>query len=358
MVYHALALCAALHVLDICIHLGALLCCGHLVHQFALGRQDEEGDSKHGIGTSGEDGEAHITFCHLDLHLCTFASAYPVPLGLLDGFAPVDGVQSVQQPLAVCTHTQAPLAHLLLFHRVSASFRHAVDHLIVGQHGTQLWAPVDHGLAHECQTIVHQYFALLLGVPAVPLLGGEVHLLSASHVPVGRTFFLEVFYQHLYGHGLLLLVAEEAAKHLLEGPLCPMVVVGCAGTYLTVPVEGEPYLVQLLAVVVDIGKGAYFGVLACLDGMLFGRQSVGIISHGVQYVVSLQALVACIDIACYVSEWMAYVQTSTAGIGEHVQYVELLLSRIFLHLVCVIGHPSLVPFLFNLAEVVFSCHYL
>ena len=300
-VYHALALGAALYVFDVLVHGLPLAWSGHHVHEFTLRGQHEEGDAEHGVGTCGEDGEAGIAVCHTYLHLRTLAASYPVPLRLLDGIAPVDGLQSVQQSLAVCTDSQAPLPHPLLFHGIAATLAHSVHHLVVGEYGAQLGAPVHHGLAHERQPVVHQHVALLAFVPCVPFLGGEVHLLRAGHVPVSRTLGLEVPCQYVNGHGLLCLVAEEAVEHLLERPLSPVVVVRGASAHLPVPVERESYSVQLFAVMVYVLERANLGVLSCLYGVLFGWQSVGIVSHRVQHVVAFQSLVSCIDVACDVA---------------------------------------------------------
>ena len=76
-----------------------------------------------------------------------------------------------------------------------------------------------------------------------------------------------------------------------------MVILRVAGTNLAVPVEREADFVELLTITVDVGYGSYLWVLTGLDSILFCRQSVSIVTHRVQYVKSVQTLVACIDIA-------------------------------------------------------------
>ena len=88
-----------------------------------------------------------------------------------------------------------------------------------------------------------------------------------------------------------------------------MVILRVAGTNLTVPIEAEANLVELLAVAVDVGYGSNLWVLTCLDSILLCRQSVSIVTHRVQYVKSVQTLVACIDIASDITKWVTYVQT-------------------------------------------------
>ena len=98
-----------------------LLGCGEGSHQFALGSQHHEGDAKHRVGTGGEDDKLHIAVLHLEGELSTLAAAYPVALGLFERVGPVDAVESFEQSACVCRYAQAPLAHLLLHHGVSAT---------------------------------------------------------------------------------------------------------------------------------------------------------------------------------------------------------------------------------------------
>ena len=90
-----------------------------------------------------------------------------------------------------------------------------------------------------------------------------------------------------------------------------MVILRVAGTNLAVPVEREANLVELLAVAVDVGYGSNLWVLTSLDSILLSRQTVSIVTHRVQYVESVQTLVACIDIARDITKWVTYVQTSS-----------------------------------------------
>ena len=90
-----------------------------------------------------------------------------------------------------------------------------------------------------------------------------------------------------------------------------MVILRVAGTNLTIPIEAEANLVELLTIAVDVGYGSNLWVLTSLDSILLCRQSVGIVTHRVQYVKSVQTLVACIDIASDITKWVTYVQTSS-----------------------------------------------
>ena len=90
-----------------------------------------------------------------------------------------------------------------------------------------------------------------------------------------------------------------------------MVILRVAGTNLAVPIEAEANLVELLTIAVDVGYSSNLWVLTGLDSILLSRQTVSIVTHRVQYVESVQTLVACIDIASDITKWVTYVQTSS-----------------------------------------------
>jgi hypothetical protein len=50
---------------------------------------------------------------------------------------------------------------------------------------------------------------------------------------------------------------------------------------------------------------------------------------------------------------MTYMQSRTAWIRKHIEHVELLLRRVIAYLVGVCIIPLLLPFLFNIPEIVF-----
>ena len=187
---HTLTLCTTLYVLDVLIYSLALFRrCNH-IYQLTLRSQHKEGNTKHRISTSGEDGEIHILVGYLYLHLCTFAAANPVFLRLLDALAPLNGLQAIQQALAVSANTQTPLAHLLLLYRITTTLADTVHHLIVGQHGTQRRTPVYHRLAKVSYAVLHEQFALFLFVRGP------------------SAFCLELLYEFLYGLCLLKLLIK------------------------------------------------------------------------------------------------------------------------------------------------------
>ena len=354
---HAVELRALLHIVEILVHLGLLLGCGDLRHIVRLGGQHHERHAEHRVGASGKDGKLQVTVLHLELHLSTLAASYPVFLRLGDRVAPVYGVEAVEQTLCVGRHSQAPLAHLLLHHWESAAHRHAVHHLVVGQHRAQPGTPVDHRLALVGNAIVHQRVALLLLVHGVPFLGGESQrIVRLCHVQSLGARSLETADELADGLCLLQVVVVVRLEHTLEGPLRPVVVARVAGAYLAVPVEAEPDLVELLAIVVDIVLGGDSRMLSCLNGILLGRQSVGIVAHGVENIVALQPLVARIDVAGDIAQRMTHVQSGTRGVGEHIEHVEFLAVGVLHHLIGLLVHPTSLPFLFNFFEIVIHCN--
>ena len=80
-----------------------------------------------------------------------------------------------------------------------------------------------------------------------------------------------------------------------------MVVGRVTSTHLAVPVKTEPYLVQLLTIVIYVGNSGLFRMLSCLYCILFCRQTIGIISHWVENIKALKSLEAGVDVAGNVS---------------------------------------------------------
>ena len=123
-----------------------------------------------------------------------------------------------------------------------------------------------------------------------------MQFLSTQGVAVLSTHQFEVLNEFDGGLSLLGRQREVTLEHTLEGPLRPLVVDGVAGAHLALPVEREAYLVQLVSIAVDVLERRLLRVLTGLDGVLLGRQSVGVVAHRVQHVEALLALVAGIDV--------------------------------------------------------------
>ena len=330
-----------------------MLCGGELRHEFALRRQHHERYAEDSVGASGEDSEVEVLTSHFELHLRTLTSAYPVLLCLLDRVAPVDSLQTVEQALRVSRCAQTPLLHLLLHDGEAAALAHAVHHLVVGKHRAQTGAPVHHRLAEVSDAVVHERLLLLHVAHGAPLFCCELQMLALGDIQTLGALLVEVLYELLNRLRLLARVAEERAEHLLERPLSPVVVLRVAGANLAVPVEREANVVELLTIACDVSHGSHLRVLTGLYSILLSGQSVCVVAHRVEHVEALQALVACVDVRCDIAKRMAYVQTGSRRVGEHVEYVELLLCRVLSGVVSLVLHPLALPSLFYFSEVVF-----
>ena len=353
LVNHAFAFGALLHLVEISVDFGFLLGSGEFSHQFAFGSEHHEGNAEHSVGASGEDGEVLVAVLHVEFNLGTFRAAYPVALSFLDAVGPVDEVEAVEQALSVSRHAQAPLAHLLLHHRITATGAEAVNHLVVGKHCAEFRAPVHHCFAKESDAPVHERVGLLALVHGVPIVGSDVQFLGAGSVEVLSAFGSQMLNKLFDWLCLLQRVVVVAVEHFLECPLGPVVVCGVAGAHFAVPVVAEPDFVELLAIAVDIVHGGHLGVLTGLNGILFGRQAIGVVAHGMQHVETLQAFVARIDVACNVAERVTYVQSGAAWIGEHVEHIEFRARVVNLSLVDFIVFPVFLPLLLDFFVIIF-----
>ena len=140
----------------------------------------------------------------------------------------------------------------------------AVDHFVVGEHGTQFWAPVDHRF---------------------------------------------------------LLVCEVVLEQLEEDPLGPVVVGRIAGGEHAIPVVGVAHRVHLLAEGLDVLTRRDIGVNPLLDGELLGGKPEGIESHRMQHVKTLHAAMASHDVAGGITLGVPHVESATRWIGKHIEYI-------------------------------------
>ena len=115
-----------------------------------------------------------------------------------------------------------------------------------------------------------------------------------------------------YSYGTL--TTDEVAKQIsMESTATPADVKAVLDRYAYYVKENlkKGYDIELLTIAVDVGYGSNLWVLTSLDSILLCRQSVSIVTHRVQYIKSVQTLVACIDIASDITKWVTYVQTSS-----------------------------------------------
>ena len=193
-----------------------------------------------------------------------------------------------------------------MFNGITAADGKSFAHLIIGQHGAKFRTPVHHRVAEIGDAVVHEDLFLFLLALGVPFVGREAHLLAACDVQVFRSLLCENLNEFADGTSLLGVVAVIALEHLDEGPLRPFVITRIAGAHFAAPVEAEADLVELFAITVDVILRGDFRMLSGLDGILFGGQSVRVVTHRMEHVEALQSLVSCINIRSDVSERMTY----------------------------------------------------
>ena len=65
-------------------------------------------------------------------------------------------MQAFQQSVGVFRDAQIPLSEFLADDRIPAAFAHAVDDLVICQHGAQGFAPVDLAMTTISEPVIHQ----------------------------------------------------------------------------------------------------------------------------------------------------------------------------------------------------------
>jgi len=85
---------------------------------------------------------------------------------------------------------------------------------------------------------------------------------------------------------------------------------------------------------------------------LFSRKAIGIISHRVEDVESLQTLVTRIDIGGDVPQRMAYMQTRSRRIRKHIEHIVFRPGRIGDRFKSLVVDPVFLPFFFDFGEVI------
>ena len=97
-------------------------------------------------------------------------------------------------------------------------------------------------------------------------------------------------------------------------------------------------------------------MLACLDGILLGGKSKGVITHGMEDIETLQSFVTGENVTGDIAQRMPDMKPRTGRIRKHVENIELWLGRIRLGPESTFLRPIGLPFAFNFPEIVI--HYL
>ena len=281
-----------LHLVEIGLHDFLTLGSGEHPHVFRFGSEHHEGDSEYGVGARSEYLELDIRILYGEAHLSSFAPAYPVALCLLEGVAPCQGVEVVEQAGSVGRYAKAPLAHELLLYGETSAHAQSFRHLVVGEYGAEFRTPVHHRLSLEGDAPVHQRVAFLLFRHGVPLVGRQSDLLCLGRMKAFGAVLFEMRYEFGDRAGLSEFGVVVMVEHLHERPLRPFVVFWIACAHFAAPIERESYLVELGAIARDVVDCGLLRVLSGLDGILLCGEAVGVVAHRVEHIESFLAFVA------------------------------------------------------------------
>ena len=282
-----------------------------------LGREHHVGRAEQGVGAGGEDGD--VAGGRFEHDLRAAGPADPVALHALDLFRPFEQVKVVKQAVGVVRDAHHPLAQALTEDRVVAALGTALGgDLLVGQHGAQARAPVDHGVGEVDEAELVDSLVLLLG-GQVAEVAAVLGLASAGH---------EVAHEVLDRAGLLLLLVEPGVVDLQEDPLRPAIKLRVRGGNGAARVVAQAQHGQLAAHVGNVRLSGRARVGAGLDGVLLCRQTKRVITQCVQHVLAQHAVVARVHIRGDVTQRVADVQPRTRRVGEHVLNVEFVLGQL------------------------------
>ena len=112
-----------------------------------LRRHHEEGGAEQRVRPGGEHRVVGAQRVAVKGHLGALRAADPVALHGLHVGRPDDAVEVLEQPVRVLGDAEEPLLELARLHGGAAALAAAVDHLLVGEHGLVLRAPVHRRLA-------------------------------------------------------------------------------------------------------------------------------------------------------------------------------------------------------------------
>ena len=141
-------------------------------------------------------------------------------------------------------------------------------------------------------------------------------------------------------------------KHLDKCPLRPLVILRIAGHDHSAPVVGETNVVQLHPIPVGIDLGGDCRMLSGLDRILLCRQTIGIISHGVQDIEAAESLVPTQYVRGNVAKRMPHMETRSRGVREHIQAVKLPLRWLLRDFIYIVVSPPGLPLFLYLCEIV------
>ncbi len=236
-----------------------------LLGQRRVRRHHEERRPVQRVRAGGEDGDRLVTALDHEADVGPFGTADPVPLHQQDPVRPLAFQLGHvgQQALRVLGDLEVPLGQHAADDLGPAPLTPARDHLLVGQHGLVVRAPVD-----------------------------------VAVLPVRQASLVEA----------------------QEQPLVPAVVSRVAGLQPPRPVKGHGVPAERRGLRLDVGVGPVGGVRVVPDRRVLGRQPERIPADGMQHVVVALEVVPGHRVGDGVRLGVAHVQIA-GGVREHVQQV-------------------------------------
>ena len=231
-----------------------------------LGREHEERRAEQRVRAGREDREVHLRLLAVEDHLRALGAADPVALHRDHPLRPgLQQLEVLQQPVGVVGDLEEPLLELADHDRRAAALAASVDHLLVGQHGLVLRAPLDRRA---------------------------------------------------------LAVREPALEQLQEDPLRPAVVLRLVGAELAPPVDRDAPGAELAPELRDRRVGRPRRMLAGLDRVVLGRQAERVVAHRMQHPHAVAAAVVGERVAHRVVLQVADVGLARR-VGQHLEHVAL-----------------------------------
>ena len=112
---------------------------------------------------------------------------------------------------------------------------------------------------------------------------------------------------------------------------------------------------QLSFYVCDVVCSCNAGMDIIFDSKVFSRQTECVPAHGMQYLITLQYFISADYVTENVTSPVAYMQTCTGRIREHIQAVKFRFYIIFF--VDGILFPFSTPFFFNFSKIITLIHF-
>ena len=236
-----------------------------------LRREHEERGAEERVRSGREDGDVDVQLLDAEDDLCAVGAPDPVALHRQHVLGPrLEQAHLLEQLVRVGGDAEEPLLQVPPLDQGTAALAAAVDHLLVGEHGLVVRAPVDRGV---------------------------------------------------------LAVGQAPLEELEEEPLRPAVVGGLVRRDLAVPVDRPAHAVHLFADGGDVPLGDETRMLALADGRVLGREPESVIAHRAQDAKAHPAADVREDVAQRVVLDVPHMQLARR-VREHFKDVRVLLVHL------------------------------